>query len=591
MKRKWQYYWNSKMFRRLQISFSVLLFCSLFLIMGIYFKRILEDVKEEELRIMQNRIDTVVKDLEQQTTNMKNYVLDIVSQEVFNPNNVREDKYREIELLNTMKRYSQVSQITEFYFIKYKQSDIIYTSLGTLMHVDRYFGEKLMMEDYEAEKELLQYLCETDRDKLVLHRMDETLLFLYPLQKYFPYSSNRYGVVGFQVTQKELQERMEFIAGEIRGKVVIYYNDLCIFGDEGNVEEDIEWVSAQQGKYRVYVYMNDEIYFSWKNVFSSQEIAMIGLLIIVLLIVMWGLIKWNYKPLKTITDKYDLVNENAPDWKHIEEAFDCFIKDKEKDNKQMRMQYRLLRELIIRRVVSGEDSEQLQNWMNMLGIKLNGLWYCVIQCEILEEHIEDKTGICENVEELSDEEYQLYAYWENDRKLCVLISSKEEYFFEEVSQLLQSIIDSRILTGKITVLKCWNNLNSKVSKEPTEIKTRKKNVGSDYSNKTIKTALEYIRDHCTEYNLTLEVIAAEVQVTPAHLCKIIKKEVGMNYKEYLTMLRMEEAERLLQLGDQSVIEISQQVGYVNISYFIKLFQKHTGMTPAIYKEHYRKKRE
>ena len=65
----------------------------------------------------------------------------------------------------------------------------------------------------------------------------------------------------------------------------------------------------------------------------------------------------------------------------------------------------------------------------------------------------------------------------------------------------------------------------------------------------------------------------------------------MNYKEYLTMLRMEEAQRLLQLGDQSVIEISQQVGYVNISYFIKLFQKHTGMTPAIYKEHYRKKRE
>ena len=233
MKRKWRYYWNSKMFRRLQVSFGVLLFCSLFLIMGIYFKRILEDVQEEELRIMQNRIDTVVKDLEQQTTNMKNYVLDIVSQEVFNPNNVREEKYREIELLNTMKRYSQVSQITEFYFIKYKQSDIIYTSLGTLMHVDRYFGEKLMMEDYEAEKELLQYLCETDRDKLVLHRMDETLLFLYPLQKYFPYSSNRYGVVGFQVTQKELQERMEFIAGEIRGKVVIYYDDLCIFGDEG----------------------------------------------------------------------------------------------------------------------------------------------------------------------------------------------------------------------------------------------------------------------------------------------------------------------------------------------------------------------
>ena len=52
--------------------------------------------------------------------------------------------------------------------------------------MDRYFGKKLQLENYSDEKELLRYLCETSEEKQVLHRIDETVLVLYPfVQKYF----------------------------------------------------------------------------------------------------------------------------------------------------------------------------------------------------------------------------------------------------------------------------------------------------------------------------------------------------------------------------------------------------------------------
>ena len=57
----------------------------------------------------------------------------------------------------------------------------------------------------------------------------------------------------------------------------------------------------------------------------------------------------------------------------------------------------------------------------------------------------------------------------------------------------------------------------------------------------------------------------------------------MTFKEYLTGLRMEEAKRLLATG-MSVTEASNAVCYMSVSFFIKVFKRQTGMTPAEYKK-------
>ena len=65
----------------------------------------------------------------------------------------------------------------------------------------------------------------------------------------------------------------------------------------------------------------------------------------------------------------------------------------------------------------------------------------------------------------------------------------------------------------------------------------------------------------------------------------------MQCSEYLTELRIAEAKRLLLETESSVVDICQQTGYSHVSYFIKLFQKYVGMTPAKYRDEEREKLE
>lgn len=64
-----------------------------------------------------------------------------------------------------------------------------------------------------------------------------------------------------------------------------------------------------------------------------------------------------------------------------------------------------------------------------------------------------------------------------------------------------------------------------------------------------------------------------------------KAATGMSFIEYLQNLRVEEAKRLLVFSTQSADDISAEVGYQDPSFFRRLFNQRTGMTPG----HYRRK--
>ena len=54
---------------------------------------------------------------------------------------------------------------------------------------------------------------------------------------------------------------------------------------------------------------------------------------------------------------------------------------------------------------------------------------------------------------------------------------------------------------------------------------------------------------------------------------------GMNLREYINQIRIEEAKRLLLTTNLSVSEVAGMSGYENISYFSTVFRKYTGMSP------------
>lgn len=62
-----------------------------------------------------------------------------------------------------------------------------------------------------------------------------------------------------------------------------------------------------------------------------------------------------------------------------------------------------------------------------------------------------------------------------------------------------------------------------------------------------------------------------------------RKATGLTPLDYVHAVRLEEAKRLLELGESSVESIALQVGYEDATFFGRLFRRRVGMTPARYR--------
>lgn len=65
--------------------------------------------------------------------------------------------------------------------------------------------------------------------------------------------------------------------------------------------------------------------------------------------------------------------------------------------------------------------------------------------------------------------------------------------------------------------------------------------------------------------------------------KFFKSHMGSGFIEYLNGYRLTMAERLLRSSDLSVLEVAQQSGFDNLSYFNRIFKKKYENSPGKYR--------
>lgn len=94
---------------------------------------------------------------------------------------------------------------------------------------------------------------------------------------------------------------------------------------------------------------------------------------------------------------------------------------------------------------------------------------------------------------------------------------------------------------------------------------------------------EWIDDHYHQH-MTLDELAALFHGSPFHLQRLFKQVKGSSPAEYIQKLRLEKAVGLLETGDRKVAGIAAEVGFQSTPYFITLFKKKTGCTPAAYRK-------
>ncbi|MBN2264165.1 MAG: response regulator, partial [Prolixibacteraceae bacterium] len=115
----------------------------------------------------------------------------------------------------------------------------------------------------------------------------------------------------------------------------------------------------------------------------------------------------------------------------------------------------------------------------------------------------------------------------------------------------------------------------------------KVNDGSDNQISTDHTFLEKVIDliigHLSDANLNVEFLVEKTGMSRTLFFKKMKSASGYSPNEYLRIIRMKEAARLLSNSDKTISEISNAVGFNDSNYFSKTFKSHFGETPSEYK--------
>ncbi|OUP51853.1 hypothetical protein B5F17_11435 [Butyricicoccus pullicaecorum] len=104
----------------------------------------------------------------------------------------------------------------------------------------------------------------------------------------------------------------------------------------------------------------------------------------------------------------------------------------------------------------------------------------------------------------------------------------------------------------------------------------------------IQQTLDDINNHYAE-RLSLTQIADRLYLSEAYLSRLFKQTVGMNFREYLSRVRLNHAVESLLYTCKTVTEISMECGFETPSAFNKLFQRNYQCSPSEYRRQIRKR--
>lgn len=95
--------------------------------------------------------------------------------------------------------------------------------------------------------------------------------------------------------------------------------------------------------------------------------------------------------------------------------------------------------------------------------------------------------------------------------------------------------------------------------------------------------LYYIKININKIN-SLEDVARHFHFSGAHLSRLIRKETGLTYPEYINNLRMTDSKNLLRNSELSISSIALIVGYREVTHFNRVFKKKVGVSPTKFRE-------
>ncbi len=108
-------------------------------------------------------------------------------------------------------------------------------------------------------------------------------------------------------------------------------------------------------------------------------------------------------------------------------------------------------------------------------------------------------------------------------------------------------------------------------------------IAMKHYNDIINNAKEYIKQNFAKEDISLNLVASNVYISPSHLSTVFSQKTGQTFVKYLTDMRMNKAKELLKCTNKRISEIGYSVGYRDPHYFSYLFKKTQNCMPKQYR--------
>jgi AraC-like DNA-binding protein len=104
-----------------------------------------------------------------------------------------------------------------------------------------------------------------------------------------------------------------------------------------------------------------------------------------------------------------------------------------------------------------------------------------------------------------------------------------------------------------------------------------------YPNKVLLSAALQFMEQNLSCDITRDEAAAAACMSPSHFSRLMKETFGRSFTDLLAQMRIDKSKELLKRSDSNIVDISLECGFSDQSYFTKVFQRLSGVTPREYR--------
>lgn len=148
---------------------------------------------------------------------------------------------------------------------------------------------------------------------------------------------------------------------------------------------------------------------------------------------------------------------------------------------------------------------------------------------------------------------------------------------------LKTELQSDTGSSRLYVETMVNALAVHLSRRYSTQKSMIREASSGLPQYKLKAVLSYIYG-ALDQELSLNELAAVVQISPHYFATLFKQSTGLTPHQYVIKCRIERAKQLLVKQELNIAAIAQSVGFQNQSHFTRVFRQYTAITPRAYRD-------